>query len=106
MLHYRTVERATLDLLKSISGQPLFSNHRLVDGTALALRHGHRVSIDLDFFSTELMDQEELLQELKVLGKVELVSRSKFINSFFINEIKVDFVSLPYGWLESPVIED
>lgn len=106
MLQYQTVEPATLDLLKNISGQPLFANHRLVGGTALALLYGHRISIDLDFFSTESIDQEELILSLKPLGRVEIISRSKFINSFFINDVKVDFVSLPYRWLEKPIAED
>ncbi len=106
MLQYHTVEPATLDLLKKISAIPSFSSHRLVGGTSLALQFGHRLSVDLDFFSTDQIDHEEILINLKPLGKIEIVSRSKFINCFFINDIKVDFVSLPYQWLEEPMIED
>jgi hypothetical protein len=29
MLQFQTVESATLDLLKKISGQPLFASHRI-----------------------------------------------------------------------------
>lgn len=72
----------------------------------MALQFGHRLSVDLDFFSTDQIDHEEILINLKPLGKIEIVSRSKFINCFFINDVKVDFVSLPYQWLEEPVIED
>jgi len=106
MLQYHTVEPATLDLLKKISAIPSFSSHRLVGGTSLALQFGHRLSVDLDFFSTEQFDHEEILFNLKSIGKIEIVSRSKFINCFFINDVKVDFVSLPYQWLEEPMIED
>jgi predicted nucleotidyltransferase component of viral defense system len=106
MLQYQTIEPATLDLLKNISEIPVFSSHRLVGGTSLALQCGHRISVDLDFFSTEQFDHEEILFNLKSLGKIEIVSKSKFINSFFINDIKVDFVSLPYQWLEDAIIED
>jgi predicted nucleotidyltransferase component of viral defense system len=106
MLQYHTVEPATLDLLKKISAIPSFSSHRLVGGTSLALQFGHRLSVDLDFFSTEQFDHEEILFNLKSIGKIEIVSKSKFINCFFINDIKVDFVSLPYQWLEEPMIED
>lgn len=62
MLQYQTVEPKTLDLLKSISSLPLFSKHRLVGGTALALIFGHRLSIDLDFFSTDPLAYEEIKQ--------------------------------------------
>lgn len=106
MLQYQTVEPKTLDLLKSISSLPLFSKHRLVGGTALALIFGHRLSIDLDFFSTEPLDHEEILFSIKTVGKVEVVSKSKFINSFFINDVKVDFVSLPYKWIDDPILEN
>jgi hypothetical protein len=106
VLQYQTVEPKTLDLLKSISSLPLFSKHRLVGGTALALIFGHRLSIDLDFFSTEPLDHEEILFSIKTIGKVEVVSKSTFINSFFINNIKVDFVSLPYEWIDDPILEN
>ena len=50
MLSYKTVESHTLELLKGLMSEPLFSDLRLVGGTALALQYGHRSSIDLDFF--------------------------------------------------------
>lgn len=52
MLSYRTVEPHTLELLKRLSSMPIFSEMRLVGGTALALQYGHRKSVDLDFFGT------------------------------------------------------
>lgn len=78
----------------------------MVGGTALALIFGHRLSIDLDFFSTDPLDFEEILFSIKTIGKVEVVSKSKFINSFFINDVKVDFVSLPYEWIDDPILEN
>jgi predicted nucleotidyltransferase component of viral defense system len=106
MLQYQTVEPATLDLLKRIQQLPVFSSHRLVGGTSLALQFGHRLSIDLDFFSENLVEHEEILINIKPLGKVDIVSKSKYISCFFIDDIKVDFVSLPYKWIDEPVLED
>ena len=106
MLQYQTVEPKALDILRTISSLPVFSEHRLVGGTSLALQYGHRLSIDLDFFSTEPIDHEEILLNIKPLGKVEIVSKSKFINCFFINDIKIDFVSLPYQWIDDPIVYD
>lgn len=106
MLQYQTVEPATLDLLKKIQQLPVFSSHRLVGGTSLALQFGHRISIDLDFFSENLIDHEEILINIKPLGIVDIVSKSKYISCFYINDIKVDFVSLPYKWIDEPVLED
>ena len=106
MLQYQTVEPATLDLLKKIQRLPVFSSHRLVGGTSLALQFGHRLSIDLDFFSENLIEHEEILINIKPLGKVDIVSKSKYISYFYINDLKVDFVSLPYKWIDEPVLED
>jgi hypothetical protein len=59
MLQFQTIDPGTLDLLKKISSQPAFFKHRLVGGTSLALQFGHRLSIDLDFFSPEHIDYVE-----------------------------------------------
>lgn len=106
MLFKQTVEQTTLDLLIGIQQLDVFSEHRLVGGTSLALQYGHRLSIDLDFFCEDLLEHEEILANIKPLGKVEVVSKSKYISCFFINDIKVDFVSLPYKWIDEPVLED
>jgi len=106
MLHYQTVEPTTLGLLKSIQQLQVFAAHRLVGGTSLALQFGHRLSIDLDFFSENLIEHEEILINIKPLGKVDVVSKSKYISCFYIDDIKVDFVSLPYKWIDEPVLED
>lgn len=106
MLQYQTVAPATLDLLKKIAVDPAFSAHRLVGGTALALQYGHRLSVDLDFFSDAPMEYEEVLSSVRPFGKVEVASRSKYIYCLYINDIKVDFVFLPYTWIDVPVTED
>lgn len=54
MLSYKTIEPHTLELLKSIMKESLFSDMRLVRGTALALQYGHRQSVDLDVFGKML----------------------------------------------------
>ena len=51
MLQYKVVDGPTLDLLNKINESNLFNNYRLVGGTALALIHGHRKSIDLEFLA-------------------------------------------------------
>jgi Nucleotidyl transferase AbiEii toxin, Type IV TA system len=50
MLQTRTIEPATLGLLKSLMNQPLLEPFYLVGGTALALQLGHRFSVDLDLW--------------------------------------------------------
>ena len=106
MLQYKVVDQPTLDLLIKINDCDLFQNYRLVGGTALALIHGHRKSIDLDFFGNEKIDTFEMISFFKSIGIVNDVKSSKRIDSLFLNDIKVDIVHYPYQWIDEPLIED
>ena len=65
MLHYRTIDTKTLELLKKLQKIHEFSNLRLVGGTALALQIGHRKSIDLDLFGIVEADTITISKRLK-----------------------------------------
>jgi hypothetical protein len=47
----------------------------LYGGTALALRLGHRVSADFDFFSNQPFDPDRLARSVPYLAKAERGSR-------------------------------
>ena len=64
MLHYETVEPGTLAILKRLMGLDALKDFSLVGGTALALRYGHRRSVDLDLFTEGELDQELLREAL------------------------------------------
>lgn len=106
MLQYKVVDKPTLDLLIKINNCALFQNYRLVGGTALALIHGHRKSIDLDFFGNEKIDTFEMISFFNSIGIVNDVKSSKRIDSLFLNNIKVDIVHYPYLWIDKPLVED
>jgi len=57
MLHTEAVEPGALSLLKELMTVPALRAFSLVGGTALALRYGHRNSVDLDLFYHEKFDQ-------------------------------------------------
>ena len=106
MLQYQVLDPGTLDLLKKMSSNALFSEYRLVGGTALALQFGHRKSIDLDFFGNVLIDETDMIQTLTEFGTVRQTTKSPHIQSFFVNEIKVDIVHYPYNWLVQEITID
>ena len=87
MLYKETIEPKTLELLIELQKENLLSSFNRVGGTALALHLGHRKSIDLDFFTSEVFDLEEVKNMLiqKYDFKVSY-SRSQtlkgFINAF------------------------
>lgn len=103
MLHLETISPDTLTLLKRIQSLDEFRDTRLVGGTALALQLGHRKSIDLDFFGKFDTTLEELTAILSEFSTVTPVSSSRMMRFLVVNGIKVDVVSYPYDWIDSPV---
>lgn len=51
MLHYETVTPYLRNTLSRLMTDPMFNAFRLVGGTSLSLRLGHRMSIDIDLFT-------------------------------------------------------
>lgn len=94
MLHFKTVEPGTLQVLRRLMDSSTLKEFCLVGGTGLALRYGHRKSVDLDLFSTTQFDNEELVAKLRSEGFEfrETFSSDKLGVFGFIEGIKVDFV--------------
>jgi predicted nucleotidyltransferase component of viral defense system len=86
---------------------PYLQGCRLVGGTSLALQYGHRSSVDLDMFGDVPDDDQALLEVLEGFGKVQGQKTSRYIKTFVIDNIKVDFVNYSrYPWIDDAVVED
>ena len=105
MLFFETVDAETVNLLERLQQLPALSALRLVGGTSLALQIGHRKSIDLDLFGTITADEYEVAEQLEKLGKITILRKSKNINIYLINGIKVDIVNYQYKWLENSMYD-
>lgn len=99
MLHYKTINPATLELLKNLLAIPEFESLRLAGGTSLALQIGHRTSVDLDLFGVLSIEPDEVLETIRPLGNISIIKNSKNIHIFTINNIKVDLINYGYPWL-------
>lgn len=105
MLHTETVANNTLGLLKTLMRDENLSDFILAGGTNLALRLGHRKSVDLDFYrSFEGHDLQQYLME-KYHFEPEFVREHHTVKGL-INGIKVDFVAHIYPPLNEPEIEE
>ena len=99
MLHTQAVEPGTFSLLKEIMSLPSLQSFSLVGGTALALRFGHRNSVDLDLFYHEKFDHPQVVEALETKFQHRFVYKqqhTQFGIFCFIDEIKVDFVHFPH----------
>jgi hypothetical protein len=104
MLFNNSIHAGTLELLNRLMTVPEFNDFCLVGDTALALQYGHRISYDLDMFSTNRFSTDDIQNMLYNAGieNIKLMSKSKSIITLNVNEIKVDFVNYRYPFLEKP----
>lgn len=86
--------KEVFDLLKDSVG-----DFYLAGGTALALQLGHRISVDLDFFSRERFIAQEILNRLSAKGPLEVDSQSEDTINGSILGVKVSFFVLPFELL-------
>lgn len=96
MLQFNAVPGDTLDVLKKIMKQSWITDFQLVGGTALALYWGHRVSIDLDFFTDRKINLDELEGKINQLENTLLTSKNPIGLIYSADGIKCDFVNYPY----------
>jgi hypothetical protein len=99
MLHRATVSPSTLDILIALCEHPACASFALCGGTALALRFGHRRSIDLDFFSPVKFDTQALARTLHGAFEFESANVNDIGLSGLIAGVKVDFVAYRYPFL-------
>lgn len=104
MLQEKAVSPRLLELLKYLMQQQELNCFVLVGGTALALQYGHRESVDADLFGEQPLDTLDLAGILSGFGKVKLLKKSKSIEVYSVDSIKVDFVYYRYPLLR-PLVE-
>jgi hypothetical protein len=103
MLHFNAVPDSVRKLLRLLAPLPALADFSLGGGTSLALRFGHRVSVDLDFFSTLEFDTEQLFDQLGLAGAT-LVNRATNSLTLDFHGTKLDFLRHAYPLL-APVDE-
>lgn len=100
MLYEKAVQPPTLALLKKLTKLEILKSFALGGGTNIALRLGHRLSIDLDFFTSESFDKVQLLHVIsKQFPSAELLFEQNQTMLFIIDDVRVDFVQYPFPWL-------
>jgi len=103
MLQTNSVSESLLDTLLELNKSVLFKNYFLVGGTALSLQIGHRISEDIDLFTKQDIDKDEILAFMnkKYAKKFQIINVQSSILQIIANDIKIDFVKYDF-----PLIED
>jgi hypothetical protein len=105
-LHFEAVSPELLELLQQLMRDEAISDFYLVGGTALALRFGHRESVDIDLFTHNAFDAPTLASRLKDrYGMTETETATNTVRGV-IGGIKVDVIAHRYPQIAPVEIVD
>lgn len=110
MLQLNTVNIDTYCLLKEISQIKELDYFALAGGTSLSLQLGHRISVDLDFFTIKKFNTNDIIQILQSRYKLSEISKNTNALTLYIDyksqKVKIDFLRHNYPILQGFTIED
>jgi hypothetical protein len=99
--HQETISTGVAQTLRDLRQSSTLTPFYLAGGTGLALRLGHRRSVDLDFFTLEPFNEEALIQNVQNLKEFSLVAKEPGTLHAHIGGTKVTFLAFPYPLLFS-----
>lgn len=94
--HPETITAGMAETLRALRDGGSIGGAYLAGGTALALRFGHRLSVDLDYFTPELFDEDSLLARPRILPDFSLAAKSPHTIHAVIHGTKVSFLGYSY----------
>ena len=78
----------------------------LVGGTALALHLGHRISEDIDLFTSNPYELSVLKKHIQKKYDADIYGETSIGIRCYINAIKTDFLNYPYPSIENSVVKE
>lgn len=100
-MNWNIIDEDRYKLLKNITDTVSIQNYYMIGGTAISIQLGLRESYDFDFCVPEQFNNEILLQELNILGKVEVKQNQKGTCDVILNGVQVSFFYYP-----NPIIKE
>jgi predicted nucleotidyltransferase component of viral defense system len=100
-MHYKCLPFEARELLKKLV--KTLRTHRcvLAGGTGLALQLGHRISVDLDFFTRKTFSTEKVFQEMRRLGlNPRVLEESEGSLTVIIDGTKVSLFRYPSPFID------
>jgi Nucleotidyl transferase AbiEii toxin, Type IV TA system len=94
--HRETVDAGVERTLRDLHNVPILTSFYLAGGTGLALRLGHRRSLDLDLFHGEHFNEDSVLQKLQHLEEFTLASKEPGTIHASIRKTKVSLITYTY----------
>lgn len=100
-MHTEVLTPTQLAVLDRLRPLPAVGGFRLAGGTALALRHGHRRSIDFDFFRPDPFDVQDIVLSLEGgFPGLERLPSGKDTLHVRLSHVATSFFRYPHPWLQ------
>jgi len=93
-MHYESLNQETKKVWDKCSF--LRDNFYLAGGTALALQIGHRVSVDLDFFSPDPIKKTLVAKIEEQFNSVSVLVNTKNELTLMVDNVKMTFLHYPF----------
>ena len=107
MLQKQSVSPRLLETLKDIQKESIFKDYILAGGTALAFQYGHRISTDIDIFTTKKQNNASILNYFQEKYKYyDLDKLEADCIRLRTNGIKIDILRVVNNILEAPIKEE
>lgn len=100
-MHSKCLPPDVLELLKKLGKAVRKYEIILAGGTGLALHLGHRISVDMDFFTQKTFSTEKIFQEMRRLNlNPKVLEESEGSLTVTIDGTKVSMLRYPYPFVE------
>ncbi len=107
-LYWEAMASETRRLFDTLAALPIPEEFYLAGGTALALQIGHRISCDLDFFSSQnqlgTVERAVLIRKLQSLDAVEIKHETDSQLYAAIQGVEASFIYQPHPLLFPPLV--
>ena len=101
-MHTEILNQAQQEILDGLASLQVLAEFYLAGGTALALRHGHRRSVDFDWFREDPLDSRRLVVALdQAFESVERLPSGEHTLYVRIHGVTASFFRFPYPLLAS-----
>jgi hypothetical protein len=98
-----TLTPAAWQLFQRLGQEPWLHEFYLAGGSAAALHLGHRVSVDMDFFTPQEYDPELLSCQLQRVGHLRVQQQSQGTLVGQVSGVQVSYFTYPYPLLEETI---
>lgn len=103
IMFWNVIDKQRYQILKQVCQTISIKNYYMAGGTALAIQTGLRESFDFDFFVQEQFDIQQLVQELEVIGELQVTSYREGTLHCILENVQLTFLYFPNKLLEKLV---